>query len=177
MKNAVAQVSKELNISRAEAELIVAALLEKPRFELYLKGELDEPRRRALKIKIMQLRKGIPLEYLTKKVQFLNYTLNIYPGVFIPRLETEYFVEIIGRLVKKTPVAILEIGTGSGALAIALSSLFPKSSIIATDISPAALSCARQNIKQYNLEKQIKLVRGDMLNAFSTPFDLIVSNP
>jgi len=177
MKELIAQVSKDFKIARGEAELIVASLLDQPRFEIYLNGKIDRNLMKILKLKLIQLRKGVPIEYITKKVQFLNYLLRIYPGVFIPRLETEYFIELITKIVKTRPHKILEIGTGSGALSIALAHIFPQSMIIATDICRNAINCAQENIQNCDLMNQIQLLRTDMFEGISTKFDLIVSNP
>ncbi len=119
MKEIIKEVSKKLQITKDEAELIIATLLDRPRFSIYLNNEIDQDTAAMLKIKLRQLKHGVPIEYITKKVQFMDYLLNIQPGVFIPRLETEYFVELIGRLVV-APKKILEIGTGCGAIAISL---------------------------------------------------------
>lgn len=177
MKELIAQVSKDFEITRGEAELIVASLLNKPRFEIYLNKEIDPNSMQILKLRLMQLRNGVPIEYITKRVQFLNYSLHINPGVFIPRLETEYFVELIAKLVKVNPNSILEIGTGSGALSIALAHAFPQSKIIATDICHKAIDCAQRNIQDYDLIDQIQLLRTNMFEGFSAKFDLLVSNP
>ncbi len=177
MKELIAQVSKDFKITRDEAELIVASLLDQPRFEIYLNSKIDRDSMKMLKGRLMQLRKGVPIEYITKKVQFMNYSLRIYPGVFIPRLETEYFVELIAKQVKVSPHNILEIGTGSGALSIALAHTFTQSMIIATDICHSAINCAQENIRGYHLTDQIQLVHTDMFEGISSRFDLLVSNP
>ncbi len=177
MRELVKQISEDFKISRSEAELILASLLERPRFEIYLKNKVDSDTLKILKMKLMQLKKGVPIEYITKKVHFLNFLLRIYPGVFIPRLETEYLIELIERMPNFSPQKILEIGTGCGAISIALAAAFPKATIFATDVSENALACASENIENYNLRKQINLLRCNMFDGLSTTFDLIVSNP
>ena len=72
---------------------------------------------------------------------------------------------------------ILEIGTGCGAISIALANLFPEAHIFATDVSPSALECASQNIDKYELHKQIYLLRCSMFDGILTKFDLVVTNP
>lgn len=177
MRAIIKEACNELSISRPEAELIVAALLERPRFEIYLNKDINNEMATVLKMRLKQLKKGIPIEYLTKRVQFLADTLKIYPGVFIPRLETEYFVELIKRLVNFTPENILEIGTGCGAIAIGLARTFPETQIIATDIAERAIKNAQENIATCKLSSQINLVRANLFEPIGAKFDLIVANP
>lgn len=178
MKKVVKELSKEFDLDIGEIELIVSALLRKPRFELYLSNNVDEKLSAFLRLKLMQLKNGVPIEYITKEVQFLKYYLQIYPGVFIPRLETEYFIELITELINFSPARICEIGTGSGAIAIALADFFPEAEIIATDICSLAIQNAQKNISMLNLKEKIKLLRADLFHSFSYGvFDLIVCNP
>jgi len=177
MKEIIKEISKELRVTRPEAELIVASLVEKPRFEIYYKNELDEYAASILKIRLKELKNGVPIEYLTKKVQFMDLSLKIYPGVFIPRLETEYFVELIEKNIESKPRKILEIGTGCGAVAISLARVFTGALIVATDISDRAIINAQENIRAYGLEEQVMLVRLNSFSGLDGKFDLIVSNP
>lgn len=177
MKEVVKQVGKELGINRDEAELVVASLLEQPRFSIYMNATINDAQHRILLDKLALLKKGMPIEYVTKQAHFRDYVLHIEPGVFIPRLETEYFIELIAQHTKEPPSTILDIGTGTGAIAIALAHLFPDTSIIATDISETALTCAQKNIEKYRLKNLITLVRSNMFDGLSEKFDMIVSNP
>lgn len=177
MREIVEQVVKELAVSRGEAELIVASLLEKPRFEIYLNDSIDQESRQFLRAKLMQLKNGMPLEYVTKRMHFMDYSLRILPGVFIPRFETEYFIELIEKLIDFVPEQILDIGTGTGAISIALAHLYPDVHIVATDISDKAIRCARENIKEYGLTDRIHLLQCSICNGVNTRFDLIISNP
>lgn len=177
MREIVDQVVKELAVSRGEAELIVASLLEKPRFEIYLNDSIDQESRQFLRAKLMQLKNGMPLEYVTKRMHFMDYSLRILPGVFIPRFETEYFIELIEKLIDFVPEQILDIGTGTGAISIALAHLYPDVHIVATDISDKAIRCARENIKEYGLTDRIHLLQCSICNGVNTRFDLIISNP
>jgi release factor glutamine methyltransferase len=177
MREIIKKVSEEFHITKNEAELVIATLLEQPRFGIYFKGEVDKKTLSLLKMKLRQLKEGVPIEYIAKKIQFMDYSLNIYPGVFIPRLETEYFVELIERLVKPVPKMILDIGTGCGAIAISLAEVFPEAHIIATDISAAAIDNASDNIQKFNLGDRITTLRCNLFEGLLTQFDLIVSNP
>jgi release factor glutamine methyltransferase len=177
MIDIIARTSKALRVSRNSAELIIAALLGKPRYELYLDTTREDCNHGLLYARLAQLQKDIPLEYLTKTVQFRNFELSIEPGVFIPRIETEYLIDVITREVCRPPRSVLDIGTGSGALAIALAVLFPTARVVATDISPAALRCARRNIHTHHLESRIDLVCCSLFESLRDTYDLIVSNP
>lgn len=177
MKNIIARTCKTLGVTRNRAELIVATLLEKPRHEIYMHAVGDDRDRWLLNARLTQLQKNIPLEYLTKKVQFRDYDLALEPGVFIPRIETEYLIDVIANEVSRPPRRILDIGTGSGALAIALAMHFPTASVIATDISPSAIRCARKNIHMHRLESRISLICCSVFEGLDGTFDLIVSNP
>lgn len=177
MREIVKKVTEDFQITRDEAELIIATLLERPRFEMYMNSTLDEETGTILSLKLKQLKNGVPIEYITKKVQFMDYLLKIYPGVFIPRLETEYLIECIGRMLDTAPKKILEIGTGCGAISIALARLFPEAKIIATDISPTAIRNASENIEHFGLKEQITLLHCNLYEGLSARFDLIISNP
>lgn len=175
MKDIIARTCRTLGVNRDHAEMIIAALLERPRHELYRSTRpLDA---HTLHMRLVQIAKQIPLEYLTKKTYFRDLDLCIQPGVFIPRVETEYLIDIVLREVNGPPRRILDIGTGSGAIAITLARYFPQASVIATDISPAAIRCARKNIRAHDLESRIGLVRSSLFAGLTGDFDLIVSNP
>ena len=177
MRELVSTVSRDLGVDRNEAELITAALLGRPRFELYLAGALEERERRRVSSCVRKMKTGVPLEYLTGNVQFRDHELLINPGVFIPRSETEYLVERIERMMVRLPGTILEIGTGCGALSIALASLYPDADVVATDISVTAVRNARQNVERRGLGSRIKIVQCDIYDGINGRFDLIVSNP
>jgi release factor-specific protein-(glutamine-N5) methyltransferase len=177
MKEIIARFRDELHVSRPEAELIVAALLERPRFELFLNQEMEPAEHARLMFRLSQLKRGVPLEYVTRKVQFMDRTLEIHAGVFIPRIETEYFIERIWKSVPEAPARILEIGTGCGVIAISLADIFPQARICATDVSDRALDTARVNIDNFGLGARIELVKTDLFRGLTRRFDLIVSNP
>jgi len=177
MRELIKAVSEDLNVDRNEAELVVAALINRPRFELYMRNSIDEQERVMLRSRIAQLKNGMPIEYVTNRVQFRNYTLKIFHGVFIPRMETEYFIELIPGMLPNAPRKILEIGTGCGAISIALADLYHDAEILATDISGSAIQNSRENIIALKMESQISIVRCDLYEGIKDKFDLIISNP
>ncbi len=118
-----------------------------------------------------------PLQYIFEETNFFDFTLKVKKGIFIPRPETETLCEITINLLKdKKNLLILEIGTGTGAIAITLAK-YLNAKIIATDI--CNLKIAKENIKKYNLEEKITLIKMDMLNALKKEeiFDAVISNP
>jgi len=178
MKEIIKRLSKEFELSIEETELLASRLLKRPRFEIYFRQDYDPMIDKSLRWKFALIKNGVPIEYITKQVQFLKYNLALYPGVFIPRLETEYFVEQICKLIEIKPQRICEIGTGCGAISIALAEFFNETEIIATDICELSLHNAQENILKYNLEERIKLIRTDLFIPFKIGiFDLIVCNP
>jgi release factor glutamine methyltransferase len=176
MKNILRQTAHKLGIRKTEAAQIIASLVKRQWFDIYING-LNDDERYLLRLKLRQLEMGIPLAYVTKCVQFRDYELRVWPGVFIPRFETEYFIDMIEQQIDVTPDHILEIGTGTGALSIALSGIYSAARITATDISRQAMVCASANIGTYNLQDKINLVQCSLFEAISGKYQLIVSNP
>ena len=125
--------------------------------------------------------KGEPIAYLVGKKGFHNIELYVAPGVLIPRPETELLVEIglreIARLNKAAN--ILDLGTGSGAIALAIAHETPNAQITATDQSIEALEIAKTNAKLLNIAKRVQFFQGSWYEALDgdSPFDIILSNP
>jgi release factor glutamine methyltransferase len=127
-----------------------------------------------------RLKKFEPLQYIIGETEFNGLKIAVNKNVLIPRPETEELVEWIGTEIKnKNPVSILDIGTGSGCIAIALKKKFPASIVYAVDISKEALALARNNAKRNNAE--IYFIQQDILKklpeTLKLPFDFIISNP
>ncbi len=177
MRELIKTVSRELSTDPCDAGQIIAGILRRRPYELYLIDEVSVCARNAVLSCLEKLKKGMPLEYVTGTVQFRDHTLRIDPGVFIPRTETEYMVELIQKSMRRDPVRILEIGTGCGAISIALASVYPKAGIIATDVSNEAIGNARHNIKECVLEDRVALIQCSTYICIKGEFDLIVSNP
>ena len=125
---------------------------------------------------IAELQKGRPVQYVLGKAEFCEFIFEVAEGVLIPRPETE---ELVYRIAETTErgVRILDIGTGSGAIAISLAKLVNESEVVAIDISSEALKIARRNAEQ--LGANVKFVEADALKDLSAlgKFDVIVSNP
>ncbi len=119
-----------------------------------------------------------PIQYITGQQEFYGLNLRVTPAVLIPRPETEHLVEaVLQRLPHNQPLAIADIGTGSGAIAIALASHLPQARITAIDISPEALAIATANAETHHVADRIHLLQSDLLSAVTGTFDAIVSNP
>jgi len=121
---------------------------------------------------------GIPTQYITGHQEFWGMDLIVSPAVLIPRPETEHVVETVLTLSLGASPRIIDVGTGSGCIALALAKELPLAKIHATDISPAALEIARANAARHRLDARIQFHRTDLLLGFEPgTFDLIVSNP
>ncbi len=136
----------------------------------YLKPDLLE---QGLK----RLENGEPVQYIIGNVDFYGYKFEIDKRVLIPRFETEELIEKTINYLKSFPdnVKIIDLGTGSGCIAITLKKLLPQASITAVDISEQALEVARVNAS--NLKADITFIKSDMLDGVDGTFDVIISNP
>jgi len=162
---------------RQEAEALLLTLLSLTRIDLYLDShrEVSGNDKDVFWSQIIRRGQHEPLQYITGQVDFCGLTLAVSPGVFIPRPETELIVEE-ARHILPAPRAILDICTGSGALAIALAKTFPSASVTAIDCSPIALDTARLNAQR--TDTQITFLEGDLfLQLTPQEYDLIVCNP
>jgi release factor glutamine methyltransferase len=124
-----------------------------------------------------------PVAYITGRQEFWSLDFDVTPDVLIPRPETERLVEIALRLALELrvgePLRILDLGTGSGAIAIALARELPGAEVWATDISPSALSVACRNAARHSVADRIHFFQSDLFADLSVegPFDLILANP
>lgn len=165
---------------QVEAELLLAHLLDQPRTYLHAHPEaLLTPEQIATYAKWVQRRVADePLPYITGQIEFFGLTFAVTPEVLIPRPETETLVETALTWLKAHPAATaVDVGTGSGCIAVALAVHAPALRLYATDISRAALDVARANAKRHNVADHITFIEGDLLAPLSEPVDLIVSNP
>jgi release factor glutamine methyltransferase len=173
---------------RLNAELLLAHSLNLNREELYLRlhRELKEGEKGALERLIQRRISGEPLQYILGQQEFWSINFKVDPRVLIPRPETELLVEqslwILSEKIFEQNPSLLEIGTGSGAVAIALAKEVTHVFLVATDISREALVLAKENAKSAGVGDRIRFVIGDLLGPFqpskeTRAFDLILSNP
>jgi release factor glutamine methyltransferase len=168
---------------RLTIELLLAHLLKNQRLELYLdfERELDEPTLARLRELVKRRAAGEPLQYITGEAEFFGLKLAVDRRVLIPRPETELLVETaLSRITnRQSPITIIDVCTGSGCVAVALAKNLPQAQVVALDISPEALEVAHSNAKRHNLEKNIRFLESDLLEALpdSLRADAVVSNP
>jgi len=171
---------------RLNAELLLAQCLGFSRETLYanLRREIQTEEKKALDELLRKRMAGEPLQYLLGHQEFWSVDLKVDPRVLIPRPETEVLVEealsILSIPSGRVP-RVLDIGTGSGAIVIALTNEFGEIFAVATDISQEALQVAKENARKVGVGQRIRFVRGDLLHPFRPltdgVFDLILSNP
>jgi release factor glutamine methyltransferase len=172
---------------RLAAEVLLAGAVPCRRIDLYARhaSVLDEPTLAKFRDWVRRAAKHEPIAYLVGEKEFFSLRFAVNPAVLIPRPETETLVEWALDHTRsaslETPV-ILDIGTGSGCIAIALLANLPGATAIATDVSAAALEVARQNADRHKVTERLSLIeaRGLLLPSDVMPaggFDLIVSNP
>lgn len=163
--------------SQLDIELLVLDILKISKNDLYRDNPLlsQDQQDRLLKL-IDRREKGEPLAYIRKKIGFWNLDLHIDQRVLVPRPETEVLVERILENFNSKKLNVLDLGTGSGAIGLALCSERPLWNIVCSDLCPQALSVARRNMKKNLLKVQI--VNACWLDSFvEGRFDIIVSNP
>jgi release factor glutamine methyltransferase len=120
-----------------------------------------------------------PVQYIVGETEFYGLTLRVTSAVLIPRPETEHLVEaVLARVGRDAAVRICDVGTGSGAIAVALAHALPLARVMAVDLSAAALDVARENAERHGVAERVRLVESDLLHAVrGERFDVVVSNP
>jgi len=119
-----------------------------------------------------------PVAYITGVREFWERDFEVTPDVLIPRPESELIVEtVLGLVDRSRAVRILDVGTGSGCLAVSLAAELPRARVVATDVSTAALRVARRNAERHGVAGRIAWLRGDLLDPVAGPLDIVVSNP
>lgn len=166
--------------ARGEAERLLAHVLERPRAWLYAWPEHLPTRAQRIEFERLVAARvaGAPVAYLLGRRAFWTFDLEVTPAVLIPRPETERLVELaLARLPAETPVAVADLGTGSGAIALAIARERPLARVVATDIGADALAVASGNAARLGLGN-VAFAEGDWCAALGDArFDLIASNP
>ena len=175
---------REIDNPRLCAEILLAYQLETSRVKLYLSydqpiGEMDINNYRAL---IQRRIKREPVQYITGIQEFWSLDFHVGPQVLIPRPESEILVELAVSICReqKTGLTLLDLGTGSGAIAVSLAKELENSAIIASDISREALDYAKRNAQKHNVIDRIRFFQGDLFEPFldkSIQLDIIITNP
>jgi release factor glutamine methyltransferase len=188
-------------VDRAEAELAAAPHPERARLDAetlllhrvhqnrawlitHWDERIDEAARQLFLADVARRKAGEPIQYITGHAEFFGLPFAVTPDVLIPRPETEHLVEAVARLahlLKPWPASelqIADIGTGSGAIAIALAHALPSARLIATDLSPQALAVAKENAGRNKVSAQVDFFEGDLLAPLTgQQFHIVASNP
>lgn len=166
------------------AELLLMFTLACGRAYLFAHADraLTKDEQDRYKIALDERARGVPAQYITGHQEFWGLDLIVTPAVLIPRPETEHVIESVLELVSAPglpshAVRIVDVGTGSGSIALALADELPEAQIQATDISPHALEIARANAARLGLENRIQFHETDLLDGLGSGFDFVVSNP
>ena len=167
---------------RMNAEVLLMHTLGCDRAYLYAHPErqLSEDELSRYDEVLSERARGVPAQYITGHQEFYGLDFIVSPAVLIPRPETEHLVEAVLDLTNHLPVAprIVDVGTGSGAIAIALANELPDAYMYASDLSADALEIARANATRLQVEKDIEFRQADLLEGYpDETFDIVVSNP
>lgn len=169
---------------RMNAELLLMFVLSCDRAYLYAHPERELSPEEAVRYQaaLAERARGVPAQYITGYQEFWGMDFIVTPAVLIPRPETEHVIEAVLEILNqgrglKSAVRIVDVGTGSGCIALALAKELPHAEIYATDISAAALEIARANAARLQLDSRVQFHHGDLLQGLSAPFDFVVSNP
>jgi release factor glutamine methyltransferase len=173
----------ETSNPRLEAELLLQHALGFSRTQLYqhLRDEMPPAKETAYHDLVWRRLCGEPTAYIIRRADFYDIELAVTPAAAIPRPETELLVEeasalAIRRLQDTPSLSIADVGTGCGAIALALATHLPSAQIIATDISPAALVLAQRNAERLGLSSSLRFLHGDLLAPLEQPVDIVVAN-
>lgn len=180
---------KGVHSPRLDAELLLAHLLRCRRLDLYLRFDQPLEEEEIVRYRTLVRRRAArePLQYIRGREEFWSLDFEVGPGVLIPRPETEGLVEKALALDREDALSgggtprILDLGTGSGVLAVCMAREMPRARICASDVSRSALNLARRNARRHGVEARISWVLGDGLAPFRAVegdgFDLILVNP
>jgi release factor glutamine methyltransferase len=182
---------------RLNAELLLMFTLSSDRAYLFAHPErkLSTEEESSYEAALAERIRGVPAQYITGHQEFWGMDLIVTPAVLIPRPETEHVIETVLEIQNsgvrpptsaktnsevrgpKSKVRIVDVGTGSGCIALALAKELPHAEIHATDIPPDALEIARANAARHQLERRIHFRQADLLEGLKGEFDFVVSNP
>lgn len=165
--------------ARLEADLLLAHILGIKRLDLYLQFDrpLTEAQLEQFRAVVRRRLKREPLQYITGRVQFRHVELEVDRRVLIPRPETEVLVGVVLDFIRGRSVRVLDVGTGSGAIALSIAKECPGAFVVASDVSRGAAEVAERNAKSLGLGVELRV--GDLFDVIGADekFDVVVSNP
>ena len=163
---------------RLNAEHLLAHVLRRNRIELYLDFErkLTETELGPLRELVKRRSEGEPLQHLLGTVEFCGHVFLCDKRAMVPRPETEELVEFLKSEIQDSKSQIVDVGTGSGVIALSLAAEFPEARILAVDVSDDALPLARENAARLNLSDRVQFLKSRLLESIEGTFDLIVAN-
>lgn len=180
-KGTIMLKGENLDCPKLKARLLMQDILNKPR-QYLLVHDNDEISESVLKKyfnNVAKVKQGTPIEHITHIKEFMKMNFWVDENVLIPRQDTEILVEEVINIAKKVNAKkILDLCTGSGAIAVSLAKYIPNSEITAIDISNNALEIAKKNARINDVEEQITFIKSDLFDELpNIKFDIIVSNP
>ncbi len=182
LRGATLQLREPSTTPRLDAELLLAHILGWPRSRLLAERDYQPTNEQAAAFAALVARRATqePVAYLVGHKAFYGLDFAVSRDTLVPRPETELLVELAlaeARRLSSAGLSIADIGTGTGAIAIALAHHLPTALVYATDISAAALEVAQRNVARYGLDERVRLLHGDLLAPLPGLVDIIVSNP
>jgi release factor glutamine methyltransferase len=163
---------------RLNAEHLMAHALGRKRIELYLDFEraLTETELAPLRGLVKRRSEGEPLQHLLGTVEFCGLTFLCDKRALVPRPETEQLVELVESRIENRELRIVDVGTGSGVIALSLAAKIPEAKVLGLDVSEDALALAQENAARLNLTERVQFLKRRLLENVEDAFDLIVAN-
>jgi len=175
---ATEQLQQSCERPQFEAELLLAYHLKKDRTYLHAFDYKEVENSELFQALIKRRANYEPYEYIVGEASFYDIELNVEQGVLIPRPETEILIDLVAEIIEKEKISsIAEIGVGSGAISVVLTRKFPNLKIIATDICDTPIKVSHSNIKKYQVEDRVTVIKSSILDELKEPVELVVSNP
>lgn len=178
MKIKEALFKGRISLETTESKILLSYVLKKEIIELYKNPDYELKENEVLEFEelVNRRKSGYPIQYLIGTTEFMGLLFKITPDVLIPRCETEILVDVVLKEAKKIKAPrIIDIGCGSGVIAVSIKKFLSRANVVATDISERALFVSRTNACSHNTN--ISFICSDLLSAIKGKFDIIIFNP